>query len=37
VPQEVRVVALLPLGYPAKQLGPRPRKSLDEIIAWEHW
>ena len=37
VPQEVRVVALLPLGYPAKQPGPRPRKTLDEIVAWEHW
>ena len=37
VPQEIRVVALLPLGYPGEQPGPRPRKSLDEVIAWEHW
>jgi len=37
VPQEIRVVALLPLGYPAEQPGLRPRKSLDEIVAWEHW
>jgi nitroreductase len=37
VPQEIRVVALLPLGYPAEEPGPRPRKSLDEVIAWEHW
>jgi len=37
VPQEIRVVALLPLGYPAEQPGPRPRKTLDEIVAWEHW
>ncbi len=37
VPQEIRVVALLPLGYPAEQPGPRPRKSLDEVVAWEHW
>ena len=37
VPQEIRVVALLPLGYPAEQPGPRPRKTLDEIIAREHW
>jgi nitroreductase len=37
VPQEVRVVALLPLGYPAEQPGPRPRKSLDDVVAWEHW
>jgi nitroreductase len=37
VPQEVRVVALLPLGYPAEHPGPRPRKTLDEVVAWEHW
>jgi nitroreductase len=37
VPQEIRIVALLPLGYPAKQPGPRARKSLDEVLAWEHW
>jgi nitroreductase len=37
VPQEIRVVALLPLGYPAEQPGPRPRKSLDDVVAWEHW
>jgi len=37
VPQGIRVVALLLLGYPAEQPGPRPRKSLDEVLAWEHW
>ena len=37
VPQEIRVVALLPLGYPAQDTGPRPRKTLDEVVAWEHW
>jgi nitroreductase len=37
VPQEIRVVALLPLGYPAEEPEPRPRKNLDEIVAWEHW
>ncbi|MDD1748787.1 MAG: nitroreductase family protein [Methanothrix sp.] len=37
VPQEIRIVALLPLGYPAEQPFPRPRKSLDEVLAWEHW
>ncbi|MCX6677158.1 MAG: nitroreductase family protein [Methanothrix sp.] len=37
VPQEIRVVALLPLGYPAEEPEPRPRKSLDEVLAWEHW
>jgi len=37
VPPEIRVVALLPLGYPAVEPEPRPRKSLDEIMAREHW
>ena len=37
VPPEIRVVALLPLGYPAVEPEPRPCKSLDEIIAREHW
>ena len=37
VPQEIRVVALLPLGYPAEETAPRPRKNLDDIVAWEHW
>jgi nitroreductase len=37
VPQEIRVVALLPLGYPAERPAPRPRKSLDEVVTWEHW
>ncbi|MCK9564819.1 MAG: nitroreductase family protein [Methanothrix sp.] len=37
VPPEIRVVALLPLGYPAEETRPQARKSLDEIVAWEHW
>jgi len=37
VPPEIRVVALLPLGYPAEEPGPRGRKSLDEIMSREHW
>lgn len=37
VPPEIRVVALLPLGYPAEEPRPRPRKRLDEVVAWEHW
>ncbi len=37
VPPEIRVVALLPLGYPAEEPEPRPRKSLDEVMAREQW
>jgi nitroreductase len=37
IPDNVRVVALLPLGYPSAIPRPTPRKSLDEIVMWEKW
>ncbi len=37
VPPEIRVVTLLPLGYPAEEPSSRGRKSLDDTVAWEHW
>jgi nitroreductase len=37
IPDNVRVVALLPVGYPCDIPYPRPRKSLAEIVMWERW
>ncbi len=37
IPPEVRVVALLPLGYPAKVPGATPRKKMEEIASFERW
>lgn len=37
IPNNIRVVALLPLGYPSAVPRPTPRKSLDEIVMWEKW
>ena len=37
IPEAVRVVALLPLGYPSESVGPRPRRPLSEVVAWERW
>ena len=37
IPDPVRVVALLPLGYPARVPPPTPRKPLEEAVAWERW
>ena len=37
VPDNVRVVALLPLGYPSAIPLPTSRKSLDEIVMREKW
>jgi len=37
IPPEVRVVALLPIGYPDESPNPRPRKEMEEIVAFETW
>jgi len=35
VPEEAKVLALTPLGYPGERPGFRGRKSLDEIVSYE--
>jgi nitroreductase len=37
IPDNVRVVALLPVGYPSVISGQPIRKSLVEIVMWEKW
>lgn len=37
IPDEVRVVALTPLGFPATEPRPFQRKSLEELVRREHW
>jgi len=37
IPSEVKVVALIPVGYPSQERPPRPRKSLEEIAFWDAW
>ena len=37
IPDNVRVVSLLPLGYPSDIPLPKSRKNLDEIVMWEKW
>ena len=37
VPEEVRVVAMTPLGYPAESPSARPRKSMKEIVSYEKY
>lgn len=37
IPKSIRVVALLPLGYPAQSSKPTPRKSLKETVAYDKW
>lgn len=37
IPEHLRVVGITPLGYPEYQPKARPRKSLDEIVFYDHW
>ncbi len=37
IPVQIRVVALLLLGYSAQAARPTPRKKLDEILTYERW
>ncbi|MBK5092983.1 MAG: nitroreductase family protein [Actinobacteria bacterium] len=37
VPEEYRIVAMSPLGYPAKMPGERPRNELEDMVHWEKW
>ena len=37
VPENVRVVAMTPLGYPGQEPGPKTRKSLDRIVCYDRW
>lgn len=35
VPENIRVVAMTPLGYPTGEYPPRPRKELSQITSFE--
>ncbi|OQX53982.1 MAG: nitroreductase [Candidatus Aminicenantes bacterium 4484_214] len=37
VPEEVRVLGLTPLGYPAEDPPARPRKPLEQIISYDRY
>ncbi len=37
IPEEVRVVALLPLGYPASASSSFSRKGIEDIVCYEKW
>ncbi|MCL1857935.1 MAG: nitroreductase family protein [Oscillospiraceae bacterium] len=37
IPENVSVVAVTPLGYPAESPDARPRVSLDEIVSWDKY
>ena len=37
IPDNIRVVTLLTIGYPEYVPGPRKRKRMEEIVAYEKW
>ena len=37
IPEEVRVVAVIPIGYPDVSPDPRLRKSMEEIVVYDRW
>jgi nitroreductase len=37
VPNNIRVVVMMTLGYPAESPAARPRKKLEEIVAYDRW
>lgn len=37
IPENVKIVAITPLGYPAETPSQRPRKKLEDIICYEKY
>ena len=37
IPEAVRVVELMPIGYPAESPAPRARKPMEEFVVMEQW
>jgi len=36
-PESQRLVALLPVGYPASQPRPKDKPGLDKVLHWDKW
>jgi nitroreductase len=37
IPDDVRMAALIPVGWPDRPHGPVNRRPVDEVIHWEGW
>ena len=37
IPDEARMAALIPMGYPAANFGPTRRRPVEEVTAWNTW
>lgn len=37
VPEGCRLVSMITVGYPKKAQGPKPKRSIKEVLHWEKW
>ena len=37
IPDDIRVVELLPIGYPGSVPAEKPKKNLEDIVMYERW
>lgn len=37
IPDDVRMAALIPIGWPDREHGPVNRKPVEEVIHWDRW
>ena len=37
IPRDVRVAAMIPMGWPDRPFGPVRRKPIDEVLHWDRW
>lgn len=37
IPDDVRMAALIPVGWPDRQHGPLNRRPVEEVLHWERW
>lgn len=37
IPEDIRIVALTPVGYPDEAPAPKERKTVDEMVCWNRW
>lgn len=37
MPEGHKLVSMISIGYPKKKQGPKPKKSIQEVLHWEKW
>lgn len=37
LPQDFKVISMIPIGKPDEDPEPRPRRTLEDMVRWERW